>query len=202
MICQKCKTDRFLLDDVTNGCIVCTECGLIAIEQLLSDEPYFDKDTEQMSHSITSKFQLSSKKFKNQSFVSFFSTQDSHTLKLMHFHKRFEYIFNCMKIHESLGADAKMLYLDFENHHSLKGHNLDYMICGFIYIACKKKSCPINIKDFGEEYSKYILKSINFIENTFKEVKLIEKPKETFHDKEIESFMMDTLSAFELKGVV
>ena len=193
MICERCNTGRYLLDDYTNGCSVCTECGMVANEHLCSEEAFFDKATERMSHSMSneleSKFQLPTAKLKNQSNVSFFSSQDSHTLKLMNFNKKFKCIFEACQLHDSIETEAKYMYLDFETKHSMKRRNMDIMICAFIFIACQKKNYAMNIKLFGEEHSTDIMKCVKFIEEISQTIKIVEEPSTVFHDDQIEAFI-------------
>jgi len=193
MICERCNTDRFLLDDYSNGYSVCTGCGLVASEYLYSEEAFFDKSIERMSHSMTneleSQFQLSTSKMKNQSNISFFSTQDPHTLKLMNFNKKFKHIFEACQLHESIAVESKHMYLDFEKNHSLKGRNMELMICAFIFMVCQKNNYAMNIKLFGEEYITDIMKCVKFIEESNNIVQVIEEPTEVFHDNQIESFI-------------
>lgn len=193
MSCQRCKTDRFLLDDYTNGCSVCTNCGLISNEYLLIEDAVFDKSTDCMSHSMTNEldtqFQLPMAKIKHQSNVSFFSSQDPHTLKLMNFNKKFKQIFDACQLHESIETEAKLLYLEFEKKHSMKGRSLDFMICAFIFISCQKKNYAMNMKLFGEEYTTDIMNCVKFIEENTKAVNVIEAPSDIFHDAHIEAFI-------------
>jgi transcription initiation factor TFIIIB Brf1 subunit/transcription initiation factor TFIIB len=193
MSCKHCLTDIYIIDDYSNGCVLCTNCGLVDSSFLCLDEAVFDKSTEHMSHSITSEldaqFQLSTAKMKTQSNVSFFSCQDPHTLKLMNFNRRFERIFQATQLHESVSTDAKLMYLDFEKKQSLKGRNLDFMICAFIFIVCQKKDYAMNIKLFGEEFTTDIMKCVKFIEEKNKVVNIVKEKEKVFHDNAIESFI-------------
>ena len=193
MHCKKCQTEHFLLDDYENGCTVCTNCGLIASECLLVEEAVFDKSTEHMSHSMTnhleSQFQLPTAKMAHQSNVSFFSTQDPHTLKLIHFNKRFRQIFDACQLHESIETESKFLYLDFEKKNSMKGRNMEIMICAFIYIVCQKQNYAMNIKLFGDDYTTEIMKCVRFIEERTQVIKIVEEPPKVFHDNQIEAFI-------------
>lgn len=193
MYCQNCNTERFVLDDYTNGCSVCTNCGLIANEYLLLDEAIFDKSTDCMSHSsvnqLETQFQLPTAKMKHQSNVSFFSSQDPHTLKLMNFNKKFKQIFDACQLHESIETEAKLLYLEFEKKESMKGRNIDFMICAFIFIVCQKKNYAMNIKLFGEEFTTDIMNCVKFIEESRKIINVIEAPTDVFHDPQVEAFI-------------
>ena len=195
MMCEKCNTDKYILDDVSNGCCVCTECGLVATSHLCSEEAFFDKSTERMSHSVSngldSHFQLDTLKMNNVNNITFFSTQDQHKLKMMNFNQKFERVFQATQLHESVGSDAKYLYIDFEKKHSFKGRNIEFVICAFIFIAAKMKNHAINVSLFGREYETDIMKCVKFIEEKRKDVIVIKKPIECqkFHDKDIESFI-------------
>lgn len=193
MSCSRCNTSTYLLDDFTNGCIVCTNCGNVVNNVLCIDEAFYDKAADCMSHSLTneldSKFQLSTAKLKSQSNVSFFSHQDAHTLKLVHFKKRFDCIFQATQLHESISTEARLMYLDFESKYSLKGRNLDIVICAFIFMACQKKQYAMNIKIFGEEFITDIMKCVKFIEESTNVIKIVEAPSTVFHDDQIEAFI-------------
>jgi len=193
MSCQRCNTNIYLLDDFTNGCSVCSNCGNVVNNSLCLDEATYDKSTECMSHSMTnhleSQFQLPTAKMKHQSNVSFFSSQDPHTLKLMNFNKKFKQIFNACQLHESIETEAKLLYLDFEKKESMKGRNMDFMVCAFIYIVCQKKNYAMNIKLFGEEFITDIMSCVKFIEESSNIVHVIEAPSDVFHDAQIEAFI-------------
>ena len=107
----------------------------------------------------------------------------------MNFKKRFEIIFQATQLHDSIGTDSKLLYLDFEKKYSFKGHNLDFIICAFIFIACKNKNYAMNIKLFGEEKITSIMNCVKFIEESMNIIHVIEAPPEIFHDAQIEAFI-------------
>ena len=149
MICENCQTSIYIIDDYGGGCTLCTNCGLVASSFLCLDESVYDKASEKMSHSLTNEldtqFQLQTSKFKTQSNVSFFASQDPHTLKLMIFNKKFEQIFQATQLHDLIGTESKLLYLEFEKKYSFKGRNIDFVICAFIFIAAKKNNYAINM---------------------------------------------------------
>ena len=107
----------------------------------------------------------------------------------MRFNKRVEEIFAAIKLDETVADEVKLMYLEFEKENSLKGHNLSFIIAAFIVIVCKKRNYAMSINIFGNENSKYILKSVNFVEEKMGYGEKIEEPSAVFHDKQIESFI-------------
>ena len=197
MTCEQCKTDRFIKMDYSGGCYVCTECGLIANDHLISDEAYFDNSTESMSHTVRSQpiddlFGLPTMKPKFTDNVTFFCTQDQHQLKLMKFNTIFTRVFQESCLNEVIGIEAKYMYLEFEKVHNFKGRKMELCVCAFIFIAAKKKNYAMNVKIFGKELETDIMKCVKFIEeNTNNVVKKIEDPdtSRVFQDKDIEAFV-------------
>ena len=187
MNCENCETERYIYEDQENGCLVCTNCGLVANGVLISDEAVWDKSTESMTNSYCDKFSLPMQKMKGMSYTSYFINQDQHTLKLMNFNKKLNEIFNRFKINESLRTDVQNLYVDCESKVSFKGRNMEVIICSFVYIVAKRRNYPIDVRVFGNESE--VMKSVKFIkEDIYKENELIEEVGEVYYDADIEAY--------------
>jgi transcription initiation factor TFIIIB Brf1 subunit/transcription initiation factor TFIIB len=192
VLCDHCKTDEYLVQDIGGGCEVCTECGLVAIDYIISDEAVFDKAINTMSNSMTTEldtmFSLPTAKIHDTSNITFFVTQDQHKLKLMKFNSKFNELFEQLQLHESIRIDAKYMYLEFEKNHSFKGQNIEIVICAFIYMSAKKNNYAVNVKMlFDSDFETDIMNTVNVIEEKLNIVKKI--VIEDFHDKDIESFI-------------
>lgn len=186
MNCERCLTHKYLREDELNGYTVCTNCGLVLNEHMISDEATWDKSNECMSHSFCDEFSLPTQKVKGKSYLSFFTTQDPHTLKLMAFNKKFNRMFEYLEINESLREEARNKYLECERKMTFKGRNMEYVIGAFIYIAAKKTNFPIDVKTLGDEIE--VMKCVKFIEQGGDQVN-IEKPKEVYEDKDIVAYI-------------
>lgn len=198
MICERCNVATFIVDDPSNGCHVCTECGLVVSGIYTEDEAWFDKNTEHMSHEYTNPFQLAMQKSHNVSYKMFFCMQDTHQMKLVNFHKRFQEVSHSFQdLPESIFEDAKTLYLSIEGKTNMKGRNLDLIICALIFVSAKKNRMAINTCIFGREYEYEIIKNIQFVEDALHIKHDISNPEETtYYDKEIESYIVQYCTHF------
>jgi transcription initiation factor TFIIB len=202
MLCEQCKVPTHIIDDPSNGCYVCTECGLVVSEVYTEDESWFDKSLGQMSHESKSPFQIATQKFRGTSYTTFFSTQDNHQIKLVHFNKRFQLIAQSFSdMSESVLEGARTLYLSIEGKTSMKGRNLDYIICALIIISAKQHSRVIDTSVFDKEHETEIIKSIAFTEEALGVKQVICNPEETvFADAEIESHIVQFCSHYPQIG--
>jgi len=191
MYCSHCKTSQFVRDDPTNGCYVCTSCGLVVVSTYFDESPTFDKANDSFSNSVVSDpFSLNCTKLKRQSNISFFSQQDPNQLKRMKFSGRFNSIFNSFQLHDSLKTKSLAMYLDFEKYHNFKGRNLNHIVPAFIYIASKDIHYSLDVLIFGQHLQHDIMKSVTFIQDTLLLHKPVQPPNDIFTDSDIESFIL------------
>ena len=74
--------------------------------------------------------------------------------------------------------------------HSMKGRNLDFIICALIYISGTKHNNALDIKIFGKEYEKDIRGYIKFIEELMNDKTIIKDPeKEVYKDVLLDSYV-------------
>lgn len=198
MICERCQVQTHIIDDPANGCYVCTECGLVTSDQYMEDDAWFDKGSERISHEECTPFQIPTHKPKSVSNKMFFSMQDPHQIKLVHFNKRF----NAIAEHfpdfpDVILNEAKCMYLSLEKNTSLKGRNLDYIICAFIYLSAQRNNRALELNIFGKEYVNEILKSVQFVQEKLNITSMVLDPDSgVYQDKEIESYIFQFCNGF------
>jgi transcription initiation factor TFIIIB Brf1 subunit/transcription initiation factor TFIIB len=187
MLCDKCKTDIYIIEDYSNGCNVCTECGLIASECIVSDQAFFDKSIDRMSHSVSKP-----SKFTGIRNSLHYETQDKHEMKLIIFNKKFHIIFDSLNLHESVGTNAKFMYNEIEKNNNLKGKNEEIVICALIYMSAINNKYAIDIPTlFVEEAEEEIRKMVKFIEEKIGIKEIFEEPVEElrFFDEELRTYI-------------
>lgn len=196
MSCERCLVSTYIVADPQNGGYVCTECGLVASGQYMEDYVCFDHSTGRASHEYISPFQLNAQKDSRISNSMFYSMQDPHQMKLVNFNTRFTAIADEIfsDFPDALLDHAKSLYLLIEDHTSMKGRNLDLIICSLIYISAKSHNRAMNLNMLGRGNEKDLLKCVRFLEEALNVKHCVSNSE--YSDREIESYIMQYCETF------
>ena len=191
MLCKQCNMVDYMIEDTTNGCYVCTNCGEVLNETLISDEAMYDKSTDDWSHSYC-------KDMKTMHGAYNYATKDPQMVQFENFMKTYEEIqdYHQRQIPEFLERYVIIQYEKFKEKFSMQGRCLIDMIYAFIVITSRNHSIVMPFIITPE-----ISKCVKAIEQN------VEQPQEVilnpaaneFYDRDIEMIIQKYHHLAELK---
>ena len=179
MICQQCNVVDYMVEDTINGSYVCTNCGEMLKEQMMSDEAMYDKATDDWSHSTCNSL-------KPMGGMYGYMSQDNNAQQEDNFRRILSQIvdYHHHQFPQSFEHDIIIYYKEFKKKYSMQGRSLENMIYAFIVITHQKYNVPLQIIITPD-----ITKCLKFIEQnfTFPKESIINPVLEGFYDADIEA---------------
>ena len=163
-ICRRCQAKNSIIEDYEAGELVCNECGLVYEERMIVDED--EKRTFENDEGDNQIHRVGPPQnpiYGNECGTNLIIHEHGKTKYVKDYSKsskiqknfhRIQKLLSSVDVPKNMIEVTKTLYDKFAKDKNMQGKNINHIIIGLYYYACRKENCAKTIKEIVNMFNK------------------------------------------------